>query len=382
MSKTVVILGAGWAGLPLAHKLLKYTVPKLSQLKVILVTPNSHFFWNVAATRGMIPGEISNEELFLPIAPAFAGYSPENFELVLGKAEGLDIEGSKVAVCMTEDGSHRDIAYDELVVASGSSMRGGIPLKHVGAQDQMAASWKSLQNKVTNARSILISGGGPTGVEVAGELAARYGKDKDITLVLSGSKPVASAITSVQDIVDKDLQKLGVKLIRNARVANTTTSSDGKQTEVSLSINQASSVDLYLPLHGAVPNTSFLPHSLLDESGNLKLDSYMRASGAKNVWGIGDVGDLEPKQLTVTDNQIVYLAVALDAALTGSGKVAEYKPMEKTMIFVSLGRRFASGQIGGWRLFGWMVSLVKGRKLFVDTARGYVDGKHLRHAAM
>ncbi|CAH0050146.1 unnamed protein product [Clonostachys solani] len=381
MSKTVVILGAGWAGLPLAHKLLKYTVPKLSQLKVILVTPNSHFFWNVAATRGMIPGEISNEELFLPIAPAFASYSPENFELVLGKAEGLDIEGSKVAVRMTKDGSHRDIAYDEVVVASGSSMRGGIPLKHVGAQDQMAASWKDLQDKVANAKSILISGGGPTSVEVAGELAARY-KDKDITLVLSGSKPVTSAITSVQDIVDKDLQKLGVKLIRNARVANTTTSSDGKQTEVSLSNNQTISVDLYLPLHGSVPNTSFLPHSLLDESGNLKLDSYMRASGTKTVWGIGDVGDLEPKQLTVTDNQIVYLAGALDAALTGSGKVAEYKKMDKTMIFVSLGRRFASGQIGGWRLFGWMVNLVKGRKLFVDTARGYVDGKHLRHAAM
>lgn len=45
MVKTVVVLGAGWAGLPLAHKLLKYTVPKVrDKLKVVLVSPNTHFF--------------------------------------------------------------------------------------------------------------------------------------------------------------------------------------------------------------------------------------------------------------------------------------------------------------------------------------------------
>ena len=75
MAKTVVILGAGWAGLPLAHKLLKYTLPKLEAkdgLKVILVSPNSHFYWNIAAVRGVIPGAIPDEQLFLPIEPGFA----------------------------------------------------------------------------------------------------------------------------------------------------------------------------------------------------------------------------------------------------------------------------------------------------------------------
>jgi hypothetical protein len=52
------------------------------------------------------------------------------------------------------------------------------------------------------------------------------------------------------------------------------------------------------------------------------------------------------------------------------------------MVFISMGKKYATGQIGEWKLFGWMVSWVKGRSLFVDTAKGYVDGKQLRHASM
>lgn len=81
MPKTVVILGAGWAGLPLAHKLLKYTAPKTS-VRVILVSPNSHFFWNVAATRGIIPGAIPDEQLFLPIEDAFKQHPGTSFRFL------------------------------------------------------------------------------------------------------------------------------------------------------------------------------------------------------------------------------------------------------------------------------------------------------------
>lgn len=41
MGKTLVILGAGVAGLPIAHFALKHTVPQVKGLKVILVTPNT-----------------------------------------------------------------------------------------------------------------------------------------------------------------------------------------------------------------------------------------------------------------------------------------------------------------------------------------------------
>jgi NADH dehydrogenase FAD-containing subunit len=128
-------------------------------------------------------------------------------------------------------------------------------------------------------------------------------------------------------------------------------------------------------------NTSFVPASLLDSTGSIILDKTMRVTGTKNIWGIGDVGNLEPKQVTVIDAMIMHLSAALDSVLTGEGQVKEYK-LGKPMIFITMGKKFATGEIGGWKLWGWIVAYVKGRNIFVDTAKQYVDGKALRHAAM
>ncbi|KLO86945.1 unnamed protein product [Fusarium fujikuroi] len=381
MTKTVVILGAGWAGLPLAHKLLKHTLPKVPDLKVILVSPNSHFFWNVAATRGIIPDAIPDEQLFLPVKPGFDQYSSENFEFLLGKADGVDAASNTVHAISNEN-TRREIRYDELVIATGSRLASDLPLKPVGTHQETISAWKQLQTQVGGSKSIVIAGGGATGTEVAGELAARYGSSKNITLVISGEQPLEGAIDSVRASISRDLETLGVKLIYNARVTEAKKSERGQGTEVHLSNGSTLTTDLYLPLHGIKLNTSFVPPSFLDSGGSIKLDEKMRVMGTKNIWGIGDVGNIDPKQLTITDNQIIHLATALDATLTGKGDIKPYRPATKKMIFVSLGKKYATGQIGNWKLFSFMVSYVKGRKLFVDTAEGYVGGKHLRHAAM
>ncbi|KAF4445019.1 Apoptosis-inducing factor 2 [Fusarium acutatum] len=381
MTKTVVILGAGWAGLPLAHKLLKHTLPKVPDLKVILVSPNSHFFWNVAATRGIIPDAIPDEQLFLPIKRGFDQYPSENFEFLLGKADGVDAEFSTVHVISNEN-ARREIRYDELVIATGSRLASDLPLKPVGTHQETISAWKQLQSQVGGSKSIVIAGDGATGTEVAGELAARYGSSKNITLVISGEQPLKGALDSVRASISRDLKTLGVKLIYNARVTEAKKSERGQGTEVHLSNGSTLTTDLYLPLYGIKLNTSFVPSPFLDSDGNIKLDENMRVAGTKNIWGIGDVGNIDPKQLTITDNQIIHLATALDATLTGNGDVKPYQPATKKMIFVSLGKKYATGQIGNWKLFSFMVSYVKGRKLFVDTAEGYVGGRHLRHAAM
>ncbi|RGP62372.1 apoptosis-inducing factor 2 [Fusarium sporotrichioides] len=381
MSKTVVILGAGWAGLPLTHKLLKYTLPKIPNLQVILVSPNTHFFWNVAATRGIIPNAIPDQQLFLPIKPAFDQYPQANFEFVLGKADKIVTElGSVYVAC--NDGSTREINYDELVIATGSCLASGLPLKPVGTHEETMSAWAQLKSRVGDAKSIVVSGAGATGTEVAGELAARYGSSKEITLIISGDQPLEGAFESVRTSITRDLTTLGVKLLRNTRVNEAKKSSDGRETELLLSNGTILKTDLYLALYGIKLNTSFVPPSFLDDKGNIRIDENMRVVGSNNIWAMGDVGNIDPKQLTVTDNQIIHLAAALDAILTGETEIKLYEPMSKNMIFVSLGKKYATGQIGNWKLFSFMVSWVKGRKLFVDTAEGYVGGKHLRHASM
>ncbi|KAK1245612.1 hypothetical protein MKX08_005241 [Trichoderma sp. CBMAI-0020] len=370
-TKTVIIVGAGWAGLPLAHKLLKYTSLKTS-LKVILISPNSHFFWNVAATRALIPGMIPDESIFIPIATGFRHYPADTFEFILGRATDIQSSSNSVTV-LANDGESRIFHYHHLVIATGSSMASGIPLKPIGTHEEMLTAWHDLQAKVNDAKDIIVAGAGPTGVEVAGELAAKFGKLKKITLIMHGDIPLESSgdlLSSVRTTLDTDLQKLGVKLIRKTRVEAVNVSIDSKTQILSLDNGSTLATDLYLPMHGIQLNNSFVTDSFLDSRGNVDLNDMMRVVGTENIWSIGDVSNAGPKQLTVTDNQINYLASALDAALTGEGPVAPYKPINKTMIFLSLGKKYATGQIGNWRLWGILVSYVKGRNLFIDTANG------------
>ncbi|TQW01228.1 amid-like mitochondrial oxidoreductase protein [Cordyceps javanica] len=384
MAETIVILGAGWTGLPLAHKLLKYTLAKKT-IKVILVTPNTHFFWNVAATRGIIPGEFSEDQLFLPIAPGFAGYPSAAFEFVLGKAQSIDASRNTVSVLLTDDnGNHCEIRYDQLVIATGSRVAGNLPLKPTGdAHEETLSAWRALQDKISKAGDVIVAGSGPTGIEVAGELAARYGRSKPVTLIMSGDKPLgshASVLPSVRDAIEADLAKLGVAIVRGQRVAQVTEAAG--RTRVRLSDGSELQADCYLPLFGLRMNTGFVPPAWLDGDGNVAVDDHFKVVGAENVWALGDAGSMEPKQITVTDNQIIYLASHLDAILTGATPSKAYRPEEKTLIFLSLGKRYATGQIGDWRLFGFLVSWVKGRRLFTDTARGYVAGEKLRHSSL
>ena len=161
MGQTIIILGAGWAGLPLAHKVLKYTVPKSKTgLKVILVSPNSHFYWNLAAVRGVIPGAIPDEQLLLPIDKGFAQYSPESFEFALGKAERIDPEKNIVQI-VKQNGIQALLVYDQLVIATGSQIRSNLPFKSVGTHEETITALHALQKQICDAKSIIIAGGGP-----------------------------------------------------------------------------------------------------------------------------------------------------------------------------------------------------------------------------
>lgn len=380
MAKTVVILGAGFTGIAIAHKLLKYTLPKLPDLKVVLVSPSTHFFWNVAATRGVIPGEFTDEELYIPIEQAFAQYKPGSFEFVQGLAEDINITGNSVRIEMI-DGSRKHLGYDQLVIATGSRLASGLPFKLIGSYKETLSAWKELQKKIGEAKSIVISGGGPTAVELAAELAERYGRDKEVTLIMSGSEPLPTACASVRKVAAKDLATIGVRIMPNARVTSTEENSKGTTT-ITTSTGHRLKANLYLPFHGITLNSSFIPNHLLDSKGSLALGPDMRVSGTTNIWGIGDIGNLDPKQAAFTDRQVIHVGPALDAVLTGSGEPKTYQPSSRAIMAITMGRKHSTGHFGDWRVPGFLLNYMRGRTLFVETAKGYVGGEFLRHAKM
>lgn len=180
MGSTILILGASYGGLTVAHKLLKHTRSSSTKLKVILVNPSSKFYWNLASVRAIVPGLIKDEALFHDIADGFK-YAGSDFEFVAGTAKSVDIE--KKVVSISKGGESQDQPYDILILATGSRSDGDVPWKATGSYEETLDRLHSTQVTVAKAKSIVVAGGGATGVETTSELAFEFGDKKSITLV-------------------------------------------------------------------------------------------------------------------------------------------------------------------------------------------------------
>lgn len=181
--KHIVIVGGSFTGVGTAHRILKQA-SKLSTtpFKITLISRDSHFYWIIAIPRGVIPGQLSDDQLFQPIEPGFSLYPAGKFEFIQGSASAINIVNKTIEISDTTD-KIRTLSYDTLILGTGSRLAGGLPFKSIGTTDSTKVALHEFQAQVKKARSIAIIGGGPTGVELAGQLEAEYGRDKDLILV-------------------------------------------------------------------------------------------------------------------------------------------------------------------------------------------------------
>lgn len=179
--KHIIILGASYAGVSTAHRILKHA-GKTGAFKVTLVSPNTHFYWNMASPRGLVPGQFTDEQLFEPITSGFSRYPASQFEFILASAESLDVEAKEVVVIEGPD-HRRTLSYDFLVISTGSRTKDKSPMKGLGSTEETKYHLHAFQEKVQNAQKIVVAGAGATGVEIAGELASVYGGEKEVILV-------------------------------------------------------------------------------------------------------------------------------------------------------------------------------------------------------
>lgn len=384
---TVVILGAGLTGVPLAHHLLKHTPPSVG-LRLVLVSPNDDMLWVYATVRAILPDKFGHDKIFLPLKPAFAKYGASRFEHVVGVAESLDPDANTVVVLPTgtdEKQTPRAIHYDTLVIATGSSFKDAMPFKNLADTAATKENIEILREKIASARSIVVAGAGQTGVEVAGELGQEYGLtgDKEITLIADGTLPLRpEARDDVRQTAASELAKMNVKIVANTRVVGATTTPSGRQ---SLTLRRSGGgpdaeeaileTDLYIPAFGVQPNTSFVPASMLAADGRVRVDrATLRAVDHANVFALGDAADAETATGKHADAQVRFLGPAMQEILAGRAAPV-YKPDERFVFAVTIGPYRGTGQVGGWRLWGWIVRMAVGRHLGTNYAPDIAAGK-------
>ncbi|KAI0967426.1 putative FAD binding protein [Xylaria arbuscula] len=377
MARTVVVLGAGVAGLPIAHYLVRQTLKQHQDLRVILVSPHDTFYWKFASVRFALPDQMAEDKYMFPLADQFASYPSGKFSLVIGAAETLDPEHNTVSVRVA-DGELRSIEYHTLIVATGSRAHADMPWKELGTTAQTRASLSELRAAIRDARSIVVAGAGLTGVEFAGELGSAYAKPglKKVTLVGAEALPLEKRIKEdVRQTTRRELEKLGVKYIGGAKVTSDVKS---KEKTVTITRNDGTTetldVDLVVPTFGVVPNSEFAPEALRDATSRLKQGKDLRAPGYKNVFVIGDIGNLQPAQAAHTDAQTRHLMTQFNSYFSDKSVEPYAFDPDKIQLALTIGRDRGTGQVGSWRLWSILVWFLKGRHLGTNTADTYARG--------
>ncbi|KAH6672155.1 hypothetical protein B0J14DRAFT_482971 [Halenospora varia] len=367
--KTIVILGGSYGGISTAHRILKQSA-KTGPVKVILVSPNTHLFWNLASARAIVPGEIPDSKIFEPIAPGFKQYPASQFEFIIATAESFDPEAKSV-VLSASTGS-KSISYDILILATGSHLKSPGPFKPAASTEETQDILHDFQARVKTAKSIVVAGAGATGVETAGELGFKYGLSKEIVLIASGATILEGTPASVSKTATKQLQAVKVSIKLSTKIRGSAKTLDGKE-ELTLSDGSKMTTDLYIPTMGLVPNSTYIPANLLNASGFVNVDEYLKVKGVKDVWAVGDVSAVERPQYVNTEKQSVHVAKNITLLLSNKQPVI-YKVDPKQMMAVPVGKKTGTGHMGNMKLPSFMVVMVKGKGLFMDKMGPVVSG--------
>src|ERR1700753_2795776 len=93
----IVVLGGSYAGLSVAHRLLKSTIKELRTSKsspryrVLLISPSTHLYWNVGAPRAICGnGLLPINSAFMPFLEKFKRYPDARFSFIQGEAISIN----------------------------------------------------------------------------------------------------------------------------------------------------------------------------------------------------------------------------------------------------------------------------------------------------
>jgi apoptosis-inducing factor 2 len=403
--KNIVILGGSYGGVSAAHYLLKHVVPQLpdkASYQVVLVSASSQVICRPACPRALISDDMfPQEKLFVSILKVFEQYPEGSFRFIHGTATELDHTNRTVSVNFAV-GNAEKIDFHALVIATGASTPS--PLLGLNRDDEfLRSNWTAFRKALPTAKSIVIAGGGPAGIETAGELgeylngcagwlSSKLSNPKvSITVVTSGSEILPVLRPTIAKKAEEYLAKVGVTVIKNARVETVAPHGAGTEsaltTKATLTLVDGKTLDadLYIPATGTRPNTSFIHEALLTSDGRVDTNaSTLRVDKAgPRVYAVGDVASYARPAVHAILSAIPVLCANIKRdLLLASGKeessVGEdrvFKEDTRETQMVPIGKSKGVGAAMGYQLPSFMVWLIKGRDYWLWTTGGLWSGK-------
>ena len=374
MSKKIVILGAGYGGLLAALTVRQHLSHEEAEVTIVNQTPTHQI---ITELHRLAAGNVAEQAVALPLEKLLKG---KDVALRIATVETFSVDKKEVQL---SDGSH--LSYDALVVALGSKTAYfGIPgleensmvLKSADDANKIRAHVEDRIREYSNSKkeedaTILIGGGGLTGVELVGELAdevpalaKKYGVDpKEIKLKLVEAMPKVLPMLS-DELIDramKSLEKRGVEFLVNLPVTNV----EGNVVE--LKDGQKITTNTFVWTGGVQGNPLVGESGLEVNRGRASVNQYLQSVSHEDVFVAGDSavyfkpGEERPQPPTA---QIAWqmgelIGYNLFAYLQGKS-MEEFSPVNSGTL-ASLGRKDAVATVGAsaTQLKGMPASLMK-----------------------
>jgi NADH dehydrogenase FAD-containing subunit len=151
--------------------------------------------------------------------------------------------------------------------------------------------------RLAAAKSVAVIGGGPTGLEVAVEIAEAY-PEKKVTIINSRPTLMPRHSPAAQEAAMREVSKYpNINLVLGKRVAAIAPNGNAIT-------NDEHVIDSHVIFlaSGLTPNSEFMrPHMshTLDESGYIRVNPYLQVDGFSNVFALGDVSSADSAKLVM-----------------------------------------------------------------------------------
>ncbi len=365
----IVIIGAGFGGLAVAQGLSR------ADAEVTLIDRQNHHLFQPllyqVATAGLSPAEIA-----WPIRHLLS--RQRNTRVLLGEVKAVD-PGRRVV--MLAEGP---VAYDWLVLSTGATHG------YFGRDEwaEHAPGLKSLDDATAIRRRLLLAfehaemasnpavaarlltvvivGGGPTGVELAGAVAelarralARDFREVDpkqtrVLLIEAGPRLLANFPEALSSYTAGALRRLGVEV----RLGQAVTHCEARGVQVGEEFIEAATV-VWAAGVRASPAGEWLGAET-DRAGRVPVGPDLRAPGHENIFVIGDTalarnpdGAVLPGIAPVAKQQGAHVARVIAASLSKRAAPAPFAYRDRGLL-ATIGRKSAVIAYKRLRLSGWL----------------------------
>lgn len=205
---SVIIVGGGPAGTHVAAQLAKAC--HKTPIKITVVDRQNYMDWSVASARMLVqPDSMDTYGYALPLNNVYKHLGKDYITFVHSAVQ--KISSNSVTL---ENGTI--LEADVIVIAIGGQYANGSiwkPLPEHTTKEIRIAAFRSLREKVVASKSIIVTGAGPTGVEIAAEIKSEF---PNINVILIGTLlPVASPGFRIR--IQKELESIGV-IIKEGRI--------------------------------------------------------------------------------------------------------------------------------------------------------------------